>query len=447
MTITSGSVLGGRYTVGSLVASGGMADVWEATDVVLQRPVAVKVMRPQGSDESFLDRFRDEARGSAALMHPNIASVFDYGEEDGTAYLVMELVPGRTLGELIREAPDGMPPDDVRSVVAQAALALAAAHDSGVVHRDVKPANIIVTPQGQVKLTDFGIARLGDGSGHTATGEVLGTPHYISPEQARGEPATPASDLYALGIVAHEMLTGTRPFDQGMPVATAIAQVHDAPPPLPASVPADLRAVVESSLAKAPADRPADGRAVAVALGLADGASSAVPVGMTGVPTAPVGSTRGPTGGATEVVEAPDAAGASGDLGASDPVPATRAMPLVTRRADVRAAQAPAPREHAVSRRWALLAVPLVALVAWGAFAFGGLIDGGAPATSTARPSSSQPAAATTTSPTTAPKTVTTTSPSTTRQTTTKTEPTTSTTSTSQSPTHPSKGKGKGRGK
>ncbi|GAB3052791.1 hypothetical protein GCM10027053_11230 [Intrasporangium mesophilum] len=418
MTIASGSTLGGRYLVGTLVASGGMGDVWEATDEVLQRQVAVKVMRPQGPDESFLERFRDEARSSAVLQHPNIASVFDYGEQDGTAYLVMELVPGHTLGELIREAPGGMSPDDVRSVVGQAALALAAAHDSGVVHRDVKPANIIVTPQGQVKLTDFGIARLGDGSGHTATGEVLGTPHYISPEQALGQPATSASDVYALGIVAHEMLTGTRPFDQGMPVATALAQVHDAPPPLPPTVPADLRAVVESCLAKAPAERPADARTVAAALGFGDATAATVPVG------------------ATERVEA---------VAPVETVGATRAMPLVTRRADLRAAQAPAPKEHSVSRRWAWLAIPLVALVAWGAFALGGLVNGGVPPTSTGGSGSSHPAATTATKPT---QRTTTSASTTAATTTTKTEPTTTsaTPSTSQEPTHPGKGKGRGRG-
>ena len=164
MTLQTGATLGGRYTLGAAIASGGMGDVWEATDEVLRRPVAVKVMRPQGpSDAAFLERFRDEARSSASLHHPNIATVFDYGEEDGTAYLVMELVPGRTLGEIIRDHDGGMPAEEVRSVLGQAALALSAAHEAGVVHRDVKPANIIVTPEGRAKLTDFGIARVGDG--------------------------------------------------------------------------------------------------------------------------------------------------------------------------------------------------------------------------------------------------------------------------------------------
>jgi serine/threonine protein kinase len=152
--------------------------------------------------------------------------------------------------------------------MAQAALALGAAHEAGVVHRDVKPANILVMPDGTVKLTDFGIARAVDGSGHTQTGEVLGTPHYLSPEQALGEPATGASDLYALGVVAHELLTGRRPFDKGTPVATALAQVNDPPPPLPAHVPPGLRALIEQCLEKRPADRPASARELGERLGL-----------------------------------------------------------------------------------------------------------------------------------------------------------------------------------
>jgi serine/threonine-protein kinase len=153
----------------------------------------------------------------------------------------------------------------------QAALALGAAHEAGVVHRDVKPANILVTPDGTVKLTDFGIARAVDGSGHTQTGEVLGTPHYLSPEQALGEAATGASDLYALGVVAHELLTGRRPFDKGTPVATALAQVNDTPPPLPPHVPPGLRSLIEQCLAKQAADRPASARELGERLGVPDG--------------------------------------------------------------------------------------------------------------------------------------------------------------------------------
>ena len=269
--IEPGRVLGYRYTLTARIASGGMGDVWEATDGILDREVAVKILRTAGgpADEGFTERFRDEAKHAAGLTHPNVAAVHDYGEEDdGTAYLVMERVPGEPLSEIIRMSGP-LPPEQVRWIIGQAALALAAAHDAGGVHRDVKPGNIIVTPDGTAKLTDFGIARAGEGNGHTLTGEVLGTPDYISPEQALGEPATPLSDIYSLGVVAQEMLTGTKPFDMGTPVATALAHVNDAPPPLPEAVPADLRAIIEACMSKTPDDRPADAREVASALGMA----------------------------------------------------------------------------------------------------------------------------------------------------------------------------------
>jgi serine/threonine-protein kinase len=158
----------------------------------------------------------------------------------------------------------------VTAVVGQAALALGVAHEARVVHRDVKPANILLRTDGLVKLTDFGIARAMDGSGLTRMGELLGTPHYLSPEQALGEPASGASDLYALGVVAHEMITGRRPFDAETPIAVALAHVHEMPPPLPAGVPEALDQVVEELLSKNPDDRPANARAVAIRLGMAD---------------------------------------------------------------------------------------------------------------------------------------------------------------------------------
>ncbi|MEP6649905.1 MAG: protein kinase [Lapillicoccus sp.] len=267
MNPEAGMTLGSRYTLTDRIAAGGMGDVWRASDSVLGRDVAVKVMRPSAAeDPTFANRFRDEARHSAGMSHQNIATVYDYGEDDGTAYLVMELVDGEPLSQMIARGP--MAPDQVRSIAGQAALALAAAHEAGVVHRDVKPANILVTPDGRVKLTDFGIARAADGASHTRTGEVLGTPQYLSPEQALGRGATGASDLYALGIITQEMLTGRKPFDAGSAVATALAQVNDAPPPLPDWVPSDLRRIVEQSLAKDPSDRPTSAAAVAAALGM-----------------------------------------------------------------------------------------------------------------------------------------------------------------------------------
>ncbi|OLP72362.1 serine/threonine protein kinase, partial [Salmonella enterica subsp. enterica serovar Javiana] len=215
MSPTQGEVLAGRYLLTESIATGGMGEVWKAHDQRLDRDVAVKVLRPDSAeDEAFAERFRAEARHSGGLSHPNIGTVHDYGEDDGTAFLVMELLSGEPLSALIRSrAP--MPQDEVTEILYQAAIALQAAHDAGVVHRDVKPANIVVDDDGYAKLTDFGIARALDAAGHTRAGEMLGTPHYISPEQAMGEAATGSSDLYALGVVAHEMLSGQRPFDRG----------------------------------------------------------------------------------------------------------------------------------------------------------------------------------------------------------------------------------------
>jgi serine/threonine-protein kinase len=265
-----GLLLGDRYRLDYRIASGGMGDVWAANDDVLQRMIALKVMRPNAEhEELFALRFRDEALHSARLIHTNIATVFDYGEDDGLAYLVMELVDGQPLSQMIHERGP-LPAEQVRSVMGQCALALGVAHAARLVHRDVKPANILVREDGLVKLTDFGVARAADASGHTRAGDLVGTPSYISPEQALGRPATGASDLYALGVVGHEMLCGAKPFDKPTPVATAISPIHEPPPPLPDDVPESLAGVIEELLAKDPADRPENARAVAVRLGLAD---------------------------------------------------------------------------------------------------------------------------------------------------------------------------------
>ena len=271
-----------RYEMRSRIATGGMGEVWRAEDSVLGREVAVKVLKSEfAGDATFRTRFETEARHAASLHHPNIATVFDYGEnesEDGGAprpYLVMELVEGRPLSDLIR--PDRpMAPEKVRDLVSQAAGALAQAHAQGIVHRDVKPANMLVTPAGQVKVTDFGIARAADGVALTTTGEVVGTPYYLSPEQAQGRPATPASDVYALGVVLFECLTGARPFAHASGVATALAHVREPVPDLPADIPADLAEVTRRALAKDPADRYPDAAAMAAALGVP--ASSLTPV-------------------------------------------------------------------------------------------------------------------------------------------------------------------------
>jgi hypothetical protein len=262
----TGLRLADRYELTAPVASGGMGEVWAAHDDVLGRTVAVKLLKPEhAGDPTFIQRFRAEARNAASLAHPGIASVFDYGEADGVAYLVMELVPGEPLSALLaRCGPLALP--HALDLLDQTARALQAAHDAGVVHRDVKPANLLITPDGRVKVTDFGIARATDASPITRTGDVLGTVQYLSPEQATGGSATTASDVYALGVVAYEVLAGRRPFDEGTPVATALAHVSTPPAPLPAAVPAPVAAVVLQALAKDPAHRPAGAAAFGAAL-------------------------------------------------------------------------------------------------------------------------------------------------------------------------------------
>ena len=296
-----GATLSGRYTLTERIAAGGMGEVWAAMDTVLGRAVAVKLLHPALSQESnFAERFRAEARHTASVHHPNIATVFDYGEDDGTAYLVMELVVGQPLSQIIADrAP--LSAEETVSILVQAATALEAAHQGGVVHRDIKPANILITPDGTAKLTDFGIARAIDAAPLTQTGQVLGTAQYLSPEQALGRSATASSDIYSLGVVGYEMLTGERPFDSGTAVATALAHVNQAPPPLPVTIPTGLRDVIGAALAKDPADRPASAAAMAEALGMpgaalgpdADPATAAVaaevPTRTTPTPTTPIG--------------------------------------------------------------------------------------------------------------------------------------------------------------
>ncbi len=261
-----GSVLGSRYRLVSQIAAGGMGDVWRATDEVLGREIAVKVLKRELSGElGFLERFRREARQTAALSHPGIAAVFDYGEEDGNAYLVMELVPGEPLSDLL--ARDGALPVPVAiSLVVQTADALAVAHRAGLVHRDVKPANLLVTPDGTVKVTDFGIARALESSQLTATGTVMGTVQYASPEQISGAATTAASDVYSLGIVAYELVAGRSPYQADSNIGLAMAHLQTEPAPLPDAVPVALAAVILRALAKDPAARPTDGAAFATEL-------------------------------------------------------------------------------------------------------------------------------------------------------------------------------------
>ena len=265
MRPVTGTTLGGRYKLTDRIAIGGMGEVWKARDQVLGRLVAIKILKEEyTNNESFLTRFRVEARHTALLNHPGIAGVFDYGEEEGSAYLVMELVPGPPLSTII-ERERKLDVDRTLSLIAQTARALAAAHEHGLVHRDVKPGNILVMPSGTVKITDFGIARLADQVPLTATGQVMGTAQYLAPEQATGQNATGSSDIYALGVIGYECLAGRRPFTGESQIAIALAQVNDAPPPLPETIPAPVRQLIMSMLAKNPADRPENATALAQA--------------------------------------------------------------------------------------------------------------------------------------------------------------------------------------
>lgn len=248
--------LGGRYELRSRIAVGGMGEVWACEDLALGRRVATKFLRPElAGDDRFLARLRAEARTSAPLTHPNIAALYDYGEDDGAGYLVMELVAGEPLADVLARE-HVLAPDALLPILAQTARALHAAHMNGIVHRDVKPSNILLTPDGRVKITDFGISVPAASAGLTASGTVFGTAQYLAPEQAVGRPATPASDLYALGVVAFEALAGRRPFTGRTLTEIATAHVNDPVPDLPDFVPEPVRAVVGRMLEKDPERRP-----------------------------------------------------------------------------------------------------------------------------------------------------------------------------------------------
>ncbi len=249
-----GLVLSERYRLLGHVASGGMGQVWEAFDDTLGRRVALKIMHPNTQDEIVrAERFRDEARFAAQLTHPNIVTIHDFLDFEGLSYLVMEFVDGLTLAALLSPRP--LVPEQARIILHELASALVVAHEAGIIHRDIKPANVLVSATG-AKLTDFGIARSVEGESHTLTGQVMGTAHYLSPEHALGQKLGPASDVYGLGVLAFEMLSGDKPFDRGSPIATALAHVQDTPPGLPDGTPPDLVALVTACLEKDPAKRP-----------------------------------------------------------------------------------------------------------------------------------------------------------------------------------------------
>ncbi|HEX5407705.1 MAG TPA: protein kinase [Pseudonocardiaceae bacterium] len=274
--LTSGQLLADRYRLARRIAVGGMGEVWEAEDTRLDRHVAVKVLKPElCGDAEFLHRFRTEARTTASLNHPGIAGVHDYGETaatpggpQDTAYLVMELVDGEPLAAIIARL-HRLPADFTLDLLAQAGNALQAAHERGYVHRDVKPGNIMVSTDQAgkhvVKLTDFGIAKAADAAPVTRSGMVMGTAHYIAPEQALGEEAEPASDVYSLAVVGYECLVGHRPFLSENAVTVALMHIRDLPPPLPPDVPPGMRALIEATLVKDPRQRYRNGGEFAAA--------------------------------------------------------------------------------------------------------------------------------------------------------------------------------------
>jgi eukaryotic-like serine/threonine-protein kinase len=249
--------LGGRYRMEAPLASGGMGEVWAARDLLLDRAVAVKVLGGAlAGDGRAAERLRREARAAARLEHPNIARVLDLGEQEGRPYLVMELLEGESLAARVDRA-GAMAPAEASRVVAAVADALEAAHRAGVVHRDVKPGNVFLTSDGEVKVLDFGIASaVGDAA--ITTGDLLGTPAYLAPERVLGHPATPAADIYALGVVLYELLAGRRPFEAGSDIELAMAHVHARPAPLrqlAPSAPSSLVAACEHAMAKDPSAR------------------------------------------------------------------------------------------------------------------------------------------------------------------------------------------------
>ncbi len=283
------TTIDGRYALTRSIGGGGMAEVFLAHDGVLDRDVALKVLRGQyTNDEEFVERFRREARSAASLSHPNIVPVYDRGDtEDGSHYIAMEYVSGGTLKERLDERGP-IEPDRALAATAQVAEALWAAHERGVIHRDIKPHNILLTETGHLKVTDFGIARAASAVTISATNAVFGTAGYLSPEQALGEPATPRSDLYSLGIVLYEMLTGVVPYRADNPVAVCMKHVTEplrSPRKLDPTIPAAVDALVAKMLAKDPADRPASASELLDDIeSVRGGAAPPLPTPRTGTP-------------------------------------------------------------------------------------------------------------------------------------------------------------------
>jgi serine/threonine-protein kinase len=353
-------MLGGRYRLIREIARGGMGTVWEAEDTLLDRHVAVKLLHAQFADDpEFLERFRREARAAARLSHPNIVSIYDVGEdvETRTPFIVMELVEGGNLKERIqRSAP--MPDSEIRAVGAALAATLEFAHRRGIVHRDVKPQNVLLDEDGRPRLTDFGIAQAMASQGLTRTGAVMGSVHYLAPEQVRGRPAGPQSDLYSLGAVLYEMATGRVPFEAETDLAIALAHVEElpaAPRALNAHLGPDLERIILRSLAKSPEDRFPNGGELAAELR----AAAAPPVAVRTRANAEAVTQRIPT-----VAPAP----------AAQPRPRQKSpapAPVAPAGAFSRRTARPAARRGAGGGLLALLLAAAAVLVALGAGFFG----------------------------------------------------------------------------
>ncbi|HEV3357173.1 MAG TPA: serine/threonine-protein kinase [Pseudonocardiaceae bacterium] len=383
--LTSGQLLADRYRLDRRIAVGGMGEVWDAADTRLDRRVAVKVLKPElCGDAEFLHRFRTEARTTASLNHPGIAAVHDYGETaalpDGphdTAYLVMELVEGEPLAAILAKH-HRLSAEQTLDIMEQAGLALQAAHERGYVHRDVKPGNIMIGPTGAVKLTDFGIAKAADAAPVTRSGMVMGTAHYIAPEQALGDEASPSSDVYSLAVVGYECLVGHRPFLSENAVTVAMMHIRDLPPPLPPDVPPAVRGLIEATLVKDPRQRyVSGGEFAAAAAAVRAGAPLPTPSGLLAQQQAvqqaqqqaaqqqllmqqqlPVGVPGGPP-------TMPPSAPVPPPMGASGPQPGL-SYPLPNR----------PPRHNAV---WVLLGLLLLVLVGLGVWAITEAVNRGGP--------------------------------------------------------------------
>jgi len=308
--MNAGEIIQGRYRLEQALGKGGMATVWRAHDLRLERPVALKCLTaPLSEDPEFLVRFFAEAQQVARLSHPNVVRVLDFGQGDACPYLVMEYVPGGSLNDVI-----GTPiePDRAIEIVAGAARGAGAAHAAGMVHRDLKPGNILLADDGTPKLADFGIAVSQAQERLTATGTAIGSPHYVSPEQASGRPIGAPSDVYSLGVVLYELLTGRRPFEKDNVTALAIAHVEEEPEPPSAhkpELPASVDEFVLTCLAKEPAARFPDGAAMAAALDRlgTDGATAAFAPAAAATSAATIMAAAA-TEDADDIVEEPRAA-------------------------------------------------------------------------------------------------------------------------------------------